>query len=55
MGKPRSFGSVALNRIQAVVEDELRWIQWLELELKTKKGDSECRQILTHRATVLRS
>ncbi|MGH9666536.1 MAG: PadR family transcriptional regulator [Bryobacteraceae bacterium] len=55
IGKPRSFGSVALDRVQSLVEDELRWIERLERELETKKGDLGCRPILTRRATARRS
>jgi DNA-binding PadR family transcriptional regulator len=29
-GKPRSFSAVALDRVQSVVEDELRWIEKIE-------------------------
>jgi DNA-binding PadR family transcriptional regulator len=55
MGKASSFGSVALDRVRALVDGELRWIERLEHELEIKKGDLECRQILTHRATARRS
>jgi DNA-binding PadR family transcriptional regulator len=55
IGKPSSFGSVALDRVQALVEDELRWIGRLEHELETKKGDLECKLMLTRRATARRS
>ena len=56
-GKPRSFGSVALDldRVQALVEDELRWIERLKRELETKKGDLGCRPILTRRVMARRS
>ena len=33
--QPRSFGAVALERVQTLVTDELRWIQQLEGELET--------------------
>jgi DNA-binding PadR family transcriptional regulator len=55
IGKPRSFGSVALHRVQGVVEDELRWIERLENELEAKRRDLKCRQILTRLATARRS
>jgi DNA-binding PadR family transcriptional regulator len=53
--QPRSFGAVALDRVEAVVEGELRWIRQLESELEINKGDSRCKQILTRRAIALRS
>jgi DNA-binding PadR family transcriptional regulator len=39
VGRPNSFNAVALDRVQAVVESELRWVEQLEHELKTRKGD----------------
>lgn len=39
MGQPSSFSALALNRVQGVVEAELRWVQQVEHELKTTKGD----------------
>jgi DNA-binding PadR family transcriptional regulator len=39
MGQPSSFSALALDRVQAVVESELRWVQQVEHELKTTKGD----------------
>jgi len=53
--QPRSFGAVAFDRVQALVEDELRWIHKLENQLETNKGDLKCTQLLTRRATVLPS
>ncbi len=55
MGKPRSFGSVALERVQAVVENELRWIERLEHEVAANVGDLGCRQMLARRRTVPKS
>jgi len=40
--RPRSFGAVALERVQNIVTDELRWIQQLEGKLETTKGDLKC-------------
>jgi DNA-binding PadR family transcriptional regulator len=37
--EPKSFGSVALDRVRSMVADELRWIRQLERRLETKKGD----------------
>src|SRR5207245_11354915 len=37
--QPRSFGAVALNRVQNRVKDELRWIHEMERELNTNAGD----------------
>jgi DNA-binding PadR family transcriptional regulator len=39
IGQPSSFSAIALDRVQAVVESDLRWVQKLEHELKTRKGD----------------
>jgi DNA-binding PadR family transcriptional regulator len=55
IGKPQSFGSVALERVQAVVENELRWIQQLEHELESKEGDSGCKQMLARGRAVPKS
>lgn len=54
-GQPRSFGGVALDRVQTLVHDELRWIHMLEGQVETNKGDLKCTQLLTHRATARRS
>jgi DNA-binding PadR family transcriptional regulator len=40
--QPRSFGAVALERVQTLVTGELRWIRQLERELETNKGDLKC-------------
>jgi len=53
--QPKSFGMVALDHVLNVVRDELRWIGKLESQFHTKKGDWECKPLLTHRATVHRS
>lgn len=50
-----SFGAVALERVQTLVADELRWIHKLAGELETKKGEARCTPTLTRRATVTRS
>jgi DNA-binding PadR family transcriptional regulator len=50
-----SFGSVALDRVQNLVTDELRWIRKLETHDEIHKGDLECKRLLTHRATAHRS
>jgi DNA-binding PadR family transcriptional regulator len=55
MGNPRSFGSVALERVQAVVENELLWIERLEHELEAKQGDFACKQMLAQRRTLPKS
>ncbi len=52
---PRSFGGVALDRVQTLVQDELRWIHKIEDQLESNKGDLKCIQLLTHRATAHRS
>lgn len=49
--QPRSFGAVALDRLQSLVEGELRWICEIERTLQTNEGDLECSRILTDRAT----
>jgi DNA-binding PadR family transcriptional regulator len=49
-----SFGAVALDRLQGVVRDELRWINKLENQISSMKGDSECKPLLTPRATAHR-
>jgi DNA-binding PadR family transcriptional regulator len=53
--QPRSFGAVALERVQTLVADELRWIHKLEGELETSKGELGCTPILTPRGTAVRS
>ena len=52
---PRSFGCVALDRVQTLVRNELRWVHKLEGEIESNKGDWECKPLLTHRATARRS
>jgi DNA-binding PadR family transcriptional regulator len=54
-GEPQSFGSVALERVQAVVKNELRWIEQLEHELETKQGDLGCKQMLARQRAVPKS
>jgi DNA-binding PadR family transcriptional regulator len=39
MRLPSSFSALALDRVQAVAESEMRWVQRVEHELKTTKGD----------------
>ena len=51
----RSFGAVTLDRVQSLVRDELRWIDKLEGQVESKKGDWECKPLLTHRATAHQS
>lgn len=53
--QPRSFGGVALDRVQTLVQDELGWIHKLEGQIESNKGDLECKPLLTHRATAHRS
>jgi DNA-binding PadR family transcriptional regulator len=53
--QPRSFGGIALDRVQTLVEDELRWIHKPEGQLQSDKGDLKCKPLLTHRATARRS
>ena len=53
--QPKSFGGMALDRLQTVVQDELRWIHKLEGQLESNKGDLKCKPLLTHRATAHRS
>ena len=55
IGKPKSFGGVALDRVLAVVHDELRWIERLEHELESKKGDWGCTDMPFRRPTALKS
>jgi DNA-binding PadR family transcriptional regulator len=37
--QPGSFGAVALDRVQARVKDEMRWIRQIENELEFQRGD----------------
>ncbi len=53
--QPISFGAVALERVERLIQDELRWIQQLERKLENKKGDLKCTQLRTPRATAHRS
>jgi PadR family transcriptional regulator, regulatory protein PadR len=53
--EPRSFGAVALDRLQSLVKGELRWICEIERKLQFNEGDLECRQRLTHRAIAPQS
>lgn len=53
--QPKSFGAVALDRVQNVVRDELCWIDKLENHVQTNKGDWECKPLLTRPATAHRS
>lgn len=39
IGQPDSFAAVALDRVQAHIESELRWVEQLEQELQTRNGD----------------
>ncbi len=41
--QPRSFGAVALDRVQTLVTDELRWIRQLEGDFEANKGDLKCK------------
>jgi DNA-binding PadR family transcriptional regulator len=52
--QPKSFGSVALKRVQHVVLGELRWIDKLENQIQSNKGDGECKPLRTHSATARR-
>jgi DNA-binding PadR family transcriptional regulator len=52
---PRSFGDIALERVQTLVQNELLWIKRLEDRLESTKGDLKCKPLLTHQATVRRS
>jgi len=51
----KSFGAVALDRVRSMVSDELRWIRQLERKLETRKGDLQCKQLLTAPGTARRS
>jgi len=53
--EPKSFGAVALERVRNLVADELRWIRQLERKLETRKGDLQCKQLLTVPVTARRS
>ena len=53
--EPRSFGTVALERLRSVLAGELQWIRQLERSLGTKIGDSKCKPMPTRPATVHRS
>lgn len=53
--EPKSFGSVALERVRDMVADELRWIRQLERKLENRKGDLPCKQLRTAPATARRS
>jgi DNA-binding PadR family transcriptional regulator len=39
MGQPSSFSGLALDRVQAVVESDLHWVEELERKLRATKGD----------------
>lgn len=38
-GHAGSFAALTLDRVQALVENELHWVEQLEHELQTRKGD----------------
>ena len=39
IGQPGCFAAMTLERVQALVENELHWVKQLEYELQTRKGD----------------
>jgi DNA-binding PadR family transcriptional regulator len=41
---PRSFGAVALHRVQNRVKDEIRWIRKMESKVETNTGDRNARK-----------
>ena len=51
----KSFGAVALDRVKALVHDELRWIRKLEDQIESSKGDVTCKPARTHRDTARQS
>ena len=52
---PKSFGGVTLDRVLSVVRDELRWIDSLENQVQSNKGEWKCKPLLTRPATARRS
>ncbi len=52
---PKSFGGVALDRVLSVVRDELRWIDSLENQVQSNRGEWKCKPLLTRPATARRS
>jgi PadR family transcriptional regulator len=53
--KPDSFAGIALNRVQALVGDELRWLRKLERQTDFTKGDLTCKPTHTAPATARQS
>jgi DNA-binding PadR family transcriptional regulator len=51
----KSFGTVALDRVRALVHDELRWIRKIEQQIESVKGEVTCKPVRTHRDTVRQS
>jgi len=47
-----SFPAIALNRVMALVRDELRWLRKLRREIEFKKGDATCRPLHIPRGTA---
>jgi DNA-binding PadR family transcriptional regulator len=50
--RARSFGGVALDRVQTLVQGELRWVHALEGQVKSNKGDLKCTPLHTRRVTA---
>jgi hypothetical protein len=46
---------MALERVQRVVLDELRWIDKLDNQIQPNKGDWKYKPLRTHSATARRS
>lgn len=51
----KSFGAVALDRVRALVQNELRWIHKLEGQISSGKGDETCQPLHTLQGTARRS
>ena len=51
----KGSGVVALDRVRALVHDELRWIRRLEEQIESSKGDVKCKPTGTHRDTARQS
>jgi DNA-binding PadR family transcriptional regulator len=51
----KSFGAVALDRVRALVEDEVQWVRALERRIESDKGDVTCKALRTRQATARRS
>lgn len=51
----KSFGAAALDRVRALVEDELQWVRTLEDRIESEKEEVTCKPLRTRQATARRS